>query len=39
MCLIIRYRDFHGKKCINPLTNETLDIVLDKSVDPKFGTG
>ena len=37
--VIYRFTNYHGKKCINPLTNETLELILDTSVDPKFGTG
>ncbi len=34
-----KYQHLHGQKCINPLTNQPLAIILDESVDPHFGTG
>lgn len=30
---------FHGKKVVNPLTNEVIPIILDSTVDAKFETG
>lgn len=34
-----RYLKYHQKKVINPLTNELMPVIIDASVDPKFGTG
>ena len=34
-----RYKDFVGKIAILPLVGRELPIVVDKYVDPKFGTG
>uniref|UniRef100_A0A146LKM1 valine--tRNA ligase n=1 Tax=Lygus hesperus TaxID=30085 RepID=A0A146LKM1_LYGHE len=34
-----RYFDFHGKCVIHPFSRTRIPIVLDESVDPKFGTG
>lgn len=34
-----RYKDFVGKKVINPLTNEEIPVIEDEYVDIEFGTG
>jgi valyl-tRNA synthetase len=34
-----RYKDFVGKKAVNPLTGTLLPIIRDDYVDIKFGTG
>ncbi len=34
-----RYQDFIGKIAILPIVNRELPIVVDRRVDPKFGTG
>ena len=34
-----RYKDFVGKKVINPLTNEEIPVIEDEYVDMEFGTG
>jgi len=34
-----RYRHLKGAKCVLPILKRRLDVILDKKVDPKFGTG
>lgn len=34
-----RYKDFVGKKCINPANGDILPIMADEYVDKSFGTG
>ena len=34
-----RYKDYQGKRVINPLTNELLPIICDEKVEIEFGTG
>jgi len=34
-----RYKDLKGKSIILPILNRELKVILDKKVDPKFGTG
>jgi valyl-tRNA synthetase len=34
-----RYREYQGKRVINPLTNELLPIICDEKVEIEFGTG
>ena len=34
-----RYREFIGKELILPIVNRIIPVIVDKRVDPKFGTG
>ena len=34
-----RYKNLKGQKVILPILNRELKVILDKKVDPKFGTG
>ncbi|KAF6198834.1 hypothetical protein GE061_006857 [Apolygus lucorum] len=34
-----RYFNFHGKSLIHPLNKTRIPVVVDDTVDPKFGTG
>lgn len=34
-----RYRLFHGKRVIHPITGKSLPVIVDEVADPAFGTG
>ena len=34
-----RYKKFHGKRVVNPLTKQTMPVILEETVDSSFQTG
>lgn len=34
-----RYKDFHGKMLIHPVTGSLIPVICDEAADPQFGTG
>lgn len=34
-----RYKDFHGKKLVHPVTGSLIPVICDEAADPQFGTG
>jgi len=34
-----RYKDFHGKMLVHPVTGSLIPVICDEAADPQFGTG